>query len=169
MRTRMRIHFVLCLVLASCRGLAGAFVPDTRTAADHAREIEPRCQYAPEATAVTLVAPAQVERVEPENSFVQSGNDRRANLSGARIFLFPMAGQSPETITRSLECHQARAALGRVEAQSDDPYVLPGRWLDIDVHSEGDGFSVRVTTDSIADAKKVLDRAQRHVTSTVTR
>jgi hypothetical protein len=98
-------------------------------------------------------------------SYVQSGNDRRANLTGARLYLLPMTGQSPERITRSLECHQARATLGQIEAQSDDPYVLPGRWLDLDAFSEGDGFSVRVRVDSVAEAKLVLDRAQRHAAS----
>jgi hypothetical protein len=158
----MRPTLFFCLALAGCHALSSAFVPDTRTAADHAHEIEPRCKTSPEAFAVPLLAPGTIERVEPENSTVQSGNDRRANLIGARIFLSPMSDQSPETITRRLECHQARATLRQIEAQDDDPYVLLGRWLDIETHSEGDGFSVRVTADSIADAKRVLDRAQRY-------
>jgi hypothetical protein len=157
-------EIILCLILTGCGSVLGAVLPDTRTASDRAHEVEPRCKGFPEAGAAPLIAPASIEHVEPENSFVQSGNDRRANLTGARIYLVPMASQSSETITRSLECHQMRATLKQVEVHDDDPYVLPGRWLDIDVHSEGDGFSVRVTTDSIADAKRVLDRAERHVT-----
>jgi predicted methyltransferase len=140
-------------------------LPDTRTAIDRAQEVEPKCKGSAEAGAATLIAPALVERVEPENAIVPSGNDRRANLMGARMYLLPAAshGQGPEEITRSLECHQMRAILGQIEVRDDDPYVLPDRWLDINTHSEGDGFSVRVTTDSIADAKRVLDRAERHV------
>jgi hypothetical protein len=156
----MRREALLGLALAGCGNLFGFILPDTRTAADRAHEVEPKCKSSSETATAPFLVPASIEHVEPENSFVQSGNDRRANLSGARIYLVPMAGQSSETITRSLECHQVRATLGQVEAQNDDPYVLPGHWLDISAHSEGDGFSVSVTIDSIADAKKVLDRAQ---------
>jgi hypothetical protein len=156
-------EMVLCLILAGCGTALGVILPDSRTPADRAHEVEPKCKGATEAAVATVLVPSAVEHVEPENAFVQSGNDRRANLIGARIYLVPAAGQSPEAITRSLECHQVRATLGQVEARDDDPYVLPGRWLDIDTHSEGDGFSVRITTASISDAKRILARAQLHV------
>ncbi len=161
-------EIAFCLTLAGCGSVGsvlGPILPDTRTAIDRAHEVEPKCKASSEAAAATLMAPAVIERVEPDNAIVPSGNDRRANLMGARMYLLPAAGhgQAPEEITRSLECHQVRAILGQIEVRDDDPYVLPDRWLDIDTHSEGDGFSVRVTIDSIADARRVLDRAERHV------
>jgi hypothetical protein len=159
----MSKEIILCLTLAGCGNPFGFILPDSRTPAERALEVEPKCRGATETVVATVLAPSAVEHVEPENAFVQSGNDRRANLSGARIYLVPAAGQSPEAITRSLECHQVRATLGQVEVRADDPYVLPGRWVHIDTHSEGDGFSVRITIDSISDAKRILARAQLHV------
>jgi hypothetical protein len=156
----MRKEIALCLCLGGCSTVFPYILPDTRTPTDHAHEVEPKCKGSPETAAASFLAAASVDRVEPENAVVPSGNGQRSNLNGARIYLVPMTGLSPETITRNLECHQVRATLGLVASQDDDPYVLPGRWLDISAHSEGDGFSVRVTIDSIADARRVLDRAQ---------
>jgi hypothetical protein len=64
-------------------------------------------------------------------------------------------------MARSLECHESRVLLGRVPARTDDPYVLEGTWLGIDVDSEGDGFVVSVRVDEIEAARRVLERAQR--------
>jgi hypothetical protein len=141
-------------------------IPDTRTPADHARQIEPACKNFTDSTAAAIYSPQAVDRVEPAISYVQAGNDRRANLRGAAIHFRPMPGLSPESMTRSLECHQATLTLSGAQESDDDPYVLPGRWLDLDVSSEGDGFVAYARIDSIADARMVLDRARRFVAAT---
>jgi hypothetical protein len=51
--------------------------------------------------------------------------------------------------------------LGAALARDEDPYVLPGVWLDIDAESEGDGFVVTVQTDALPIAEGVLERARR--------
>jgi hypothetical protein len=66
-----------------------------------------------------------------------------------------------ESLQRGLECHQAHVVLGTASARDQDPYVLPGAWLQIDADSEGDGFVVAVRTDVLPDAKDVLQRARR--------
>jgi hypothetical protein len=157
-----RVAFLILIGLAL--GLGACMLsplPDTRTAVDHAREVEPRCKAFSDGATMQIYSPGAVDRVEPAYSYVATGNDRRANLRGAAIHVRPLPGLSPESMKRSLECHQASITLGGVQASADDPYVLPGRWLDLDVSSEGDGFVAFARIDSIADARLVLDRARR--------
>jgi hypothetical protein len=157
------------LFVATAMSLVGCFlspIPDTKTPADHAREFAARCTSFSEETAEPALAPSQVEAVEPAYSFVSSGPvDRQAHLRGALLHLRPAPALSRESVQRSLECHQARVALGSGRQLADDPYVLPGAWLDVDVDSEGDGFVVAVRADRLADAKAVLDRARRFAAS----
>lgn len=163
-RPMQSTHIASLVLLAGLVGPGGCMLsplPDTRTPADHAREVEPRCKNFSEGPTAQLYSPEAVDRVEPAYSYVATGNDRRANLRGAAIHLRPLPGLSPESMTRSLECHQASLTLGSAQASADDPYILPGRWLDLDVSSEGDGFVAFARIDSIADARMVLDRARR--------
>jgi hypothetical protein len=157
---RSGLRLGLCQFLGAC---ILSPLPDTRTPVDYAREAEARCKNFSDGAAAQLYAPEAVESVEPAYSYVANGNDRRPNLRGAAIHLRPLAGLSPELLTRSLECHQASVTLGRAPATADDPYILPGRWLDLRAASEGDGFVAFARIDSIADARVVLDRALRFV------
>jgi hypothetical protein len=74
--------------------------------------------------------------------------------------LKPLPGQTRELVARTLECHEASVVLGRAAASPDDPYVLPDRWLSIDVDSDKDGFVAAVTTDDLDAARRVLERAR---------
>ena len=140
--------------------------PDVRTAADHARDVEPKCKGFGEEEAAPLLSRSIVDAVDPAYSYVQSGPvDHEARLRGARIHVKPMPGFSKESLERNVECHQARVVLQQVAAAPDDPYVLADNWLDIDVDSEGDGFVILVRADSIDVARRVLDRAQRFAAS----
>jgi hypothetical protein len=158
----MRLHLLgLAFALTGCAGIP-FLSPDVRTPADRAREMEPKCQGFGEETAAPLLARSAVDSVEPAYSHVQSGPaDREARLRGARIHVRPLPGFSREAMDRSLRCHESRVLLGRVPAGADDPYVLEGSWLDIDVDSEGDGFVVSVLADDIDAARRVLQGAQR--------
>jgi hypothetical protein len=150
----------LLALLAACK--YNPLIGDTRTPADFAHEVVPRCQGSSEQDVAPLLSPDSVDSVEPAMSYVQSGSggDREARLRGARILLRPAPGMSRETLTRSLECHESRVVLGAVAPGADDPYSLPDRWLDIDVDSERDGFVVLVRIDEFQDARRVLDRAK---------
>lgn len=148
--------------LLGCSGVP-FLVPDARTPTDHAREIAPKCEDFGEDAAALILAPMAIDSVEPAYSYVKSGPvDREPRLRGARVRIKPLPGWSKETIARSVECHQTRVVLGSASTPADDPYVLPGSWLDIDVESEGDGFAVLVRTDEMDAARQVLSRAQRY-------
>jgi hypothetical protein len=140
-------------------------LPDMRTPADVARELEPRCRSSPEQAAAPLLAADSVDSVEPSYAHVQSGpGDREARLRGARVHVRPLPGLSRESIARALECHESRVVLGVAIAPPDDPYSLPGHWLDIDVDAERDAFVVRVEPSKLDDfdaARAVLERAKR--------
>lgn len=151
------------LLLPACR--YNPLLPDMRTPADFARDVAPRCDGFTDEGAAVLLSPGAIEAVEPSVAHVKSGpNDREARLRGARIHVRPAQGLSPESIARSLECHESRVVLGTSAAPADDPYSLAGRWLDIHVDSEGDGFVVRVEPEASGDAdaaREVLERARR--------
>ncbi len=158
----------ILLLFAACLSCSGVpfLVPDTRTAADHAHEVEPKCRDFGETVVEPVLAPGVIDSVEPAYSYVKSGPvDREARLRGARIRVKPLAGFSKEAIARSVECHEARVVLGQAAARVDDPYVLPGHWIDIDVESEGDGFAILVRADEIGIARQLLARAQRYSAS----
>jgi hypothetical protein len=139
-------------------------LPDLRTPADRAREVEPRCKGFAEDVPAPLPLSGAVESVEPAYSYVKSGpNDRDPRLRGARLHVRPLPGLSRESMQRTLECHQANVTLHASEVRDEDPYVLPGRWVDIDVDSEGDGFVVAVQTESFDDARRILERGRRFV------
>jgi hypothetical protein len=158
---RLASFVVLTCTLAGCGGIP-FLSPDMRTPADRAREIEPKCQGFGDETAAPLLARSAIDSVEPAYSHVQSGPvSQEARLRGARIHVRPLPGLSREAMDRSLECHEARVMLGRVPPGADDPYVLEGSWLDIDVDSEGDGFVVSVLADNMDAARRVVERAQR--------
>jgi hypothetical protein len=162
--TLRRTGGVLAATLCSalCAGCAFyRMVSRTQTPAEQAQLVEPRCSAFHDASADALLSPSAVDGVEPAYSYVQSGNDRRANLAGARIHVRPLPGVSPEGLMRDLECHEARVVLEGGRPREDDPYVLPGQWVDLEVSSERDGFVVLARVTSIADARVVLDRAKR--------
>jgi hypothetical protein len=130
------------LMWAACGGCSiYRMLSGTQTQAEYAQRVEPRCAAFRDTEAANLLSPSAVEGVEPAYSYVQSGSDRRANLSGARIHVRPLPGTSPEGLTRDLECHQAHAVLVGAQPRDDDPYILPGQWVDLEVSSERDGFA----------------------------
>jgi hypothetical protein len=136
--------------------------PDTRTPVDRAHELDDKCRHVAIGDASTVASPGVIDSVEPAYSYVAAGPaDHETHLRGARIHLRPLPAASRESFQRSLECHQAHVTLGATQALTNDPYVLPGRWVDIDVDSEGDGFVALVRVDHLDDAKEVLDRARR--------
>jgi hypothetical protein len=142
-----------------------SMLSDSRTPADHAHAVESRCRDFADAGASKLLSPDSVDSVEPAYSYVQSGNDRRPNLRGARIQIKPLPGLALQSMTRTLECHQAAVILRGEASPADDPYVLPGRWVDFDVSSADDGFVILARVISIEDARLVLARAKRFAAS----
>ena len=136
-------------------------LPDVRTPADRAHELDAKCRGVPESLAAPFLSPAAIDGVEPATAYVMGGpNGHESRLRGARIHFRPLPGATKESIARALECHAAGVVLGRIGAREDDPYTLPGRWLVIEVESERDGFVAVVTSDDLDDARRVLERAR---------
>jgi hypothetical protein len=135
--------------------------PDTRTAADHAREVEARCTRPADRTGADALSGSMVEAVEPDYSVVMSNNDRATHLRGARLHLRPEMNVSAEALQRRLECHEALVTLGKAGELREDPFVMRDVWLDIHVESAGDGLVASVDVDKydFDDARRVLDRA----------
>jgi hypothetical protein len=154
---------LLLLPMLACE--YNPLLPDTRTPADFAHDVASRCNGFTEESAAPLLSASAVDSVEPSYSHVQSGpGDREARLRGARIHVRPLPGFSPESMARTLECHESRVVLGAAAPAADDPYSLSGHWLDIDVTSTGDGFVVRVEPQERAAsdaAREILARARR--------
>ena len=153
---------ISCLGLLALLGAAacGVVVPERKTVADRARELEPKCRAFTDESAALVLSPNAIDSVEPAYAHVYGPNGPQARLHGARIHVRPLAGLSRESMTRSLECHEARVTLGLAAPRANDPYVLSDHWLSIDVDSEGDAFIVLVGTSDPVDAQRVLERAR---------
>jgi hypothetical protein len=156
------IGVVLGIALAS----TGCFlspIPDMRTPADRARELDVRCRTFSDQASAPALTPAGVDAVEADYAHVPTGNASEQRLQGAKLHLRPLAGATAQALQRTLECHERAAVLGVAPSAPDDPFVLPGRWLDLDVGTEADGFVAVVRADNLGDAKQVLARAKHYV------
>jgi hypothetical protein len=153
-------------VLSGC-SIFAFLAPEKVTPAERARAIEPRCRGFNGDATTALLSPESVDSVEPSYSYVQTGNDRRANLRGARIHVKPLPGLSPEAMTRTLECHEVAVVLRGQAPLKDDPYFLPGRWVDVDVSSDTDGFIVLASVIRTEEAQVVLDHARQFAADAV--
>ncbi|HXX66413.1 MAG TPA: hypothetical protein VEK07_04475 [Polyangiaceae bacterium] len=138
-----------------------------RPAAVTAAEVE-RVQCDGSMTAdgeLRLLRSIKVLDVEPLFSFSHSsymhGEER---LVGAKLLIRPPAGTTAETLTRILQCRNARLLLGQgdVSAAGHDPYSLPNAWVNVEVTSENGNFAVALTAESFRDNLTVLDRAKTY-------
>jgi hypothetical protein len=114
----------------------------------------------PELTKFVL-AKRSIESVVPDLSYVITGDDHVMRLCGAVIHLRGIPHSTPGLVASAVGCHEARVTLGE-PAPPDDPYVLPGKWADIRVWPDGDGFKISVRGDDFNDGKTLLDRARRY-------
>jgi len=112
-----------------------------------------------------LLRSIKVLDVEPLYSFAHSsymhGEER---VVGAKLLIRPPAGTTAETLTRILQCRNARLLLGQgdVTAVPHDPYSLPNAWVNVEVTSQDGNFAVALTAESFGDNLTVLDRAKTY-------
>lgn len=139
----------------------------SRPAAVTAAEVE-RVQCDASTTAdgeVRLLRSIKVLDVEPIYSFSHSsymyGEER---VIGAKLLIRPPPNMTAETLTRILQCRNARLLLGQLDgtALGHDPYSLPNAWVNVEVTSENGNFAVALTADSFRDNLTVLDRAKSY-------
>jgi hypothetical protein len=92
-----------------------------------------------------------------------SNNNSQTRLLGAEIRLRAQPGLSRVWVDHVLRCHEsARLRGASTMADADnDPFWLPGKWLDVDVREDQGLFVVQLTHYEVAPAKAELERARR--------
>jgi hypothetical protein len=164
MRHAPLVLAVSVIALSGCY-VASFFVPVAKTPADSAHELDKKCRGFSDPGSLPLLLPySAIDSVEPAYAHVV--DPPADHLSGAQIHVRPLGGLSKETLTRTLECHEASVVLGKTPLTAEDPYTLPERWVDIDVDSAGDSFLVSVRVENFKDAKDVLARAKIYLAAT---
>jgi hypothetical protein len=126
--------------------------------------IEPdRCgPNADESILAPILSGQALEGVEPLYVASSSlGMGLQSRLVGATLRVRPIPNVTAEQLDRALECHSARAA-----PSPSDPFMLPGRAVDIEVSSARDGFRISVRADAGDDAAQILSRANALLEST---
>ena len=147
----------LCLCLAGCSFL----VTPSLSSVERGREIYPKCQSSPEEMIAPLFLRDGIDSFAPAYTYLPGGpNGGEHRPKGVRIVARPAPGWSPESLTRSLECHEARIALGHVAARTNEPFALRSHWVSVDVESDGNAFAIVLHTTDFDDAKELAARAR---------
>jgi hypothetical protein len=166
MRRRFAFSWAASIALSGCGSCAWfPLLPDKRTPVDRAHELTDLCKEDSPASAPDALSPAIVERVEPAYVHMNAGAGGDLRLRGANLHMRPTVNMPIGVLQRALECHQARVTLGEAKEVDDDPYVLAGSWVDIHVSGTEEGLVAAVLTDSLDDARRIVDRAHKFVTS----
>jgi|HubBroStandDraft_4_1064222.scaffolds.fasta_scaffold660570_1 hypothetical protein len=82
-------------------------------------------------------------------------------LYGVKMVVPQVAGLSPGKLAQTLQCHRDRLVLGRAGSSElpNDPFLLPGSWVTIEVTAEAGNLVVMLSGDTVADNLRVLQRA----------
>jgi hypothetical protein len=108
-----------------------------------------------------VLSGATLQSVHPLYGHTSMGKTGSASdLRGVTVTVAAPAAVTDVWLDRALECHSARAMLGRLPAQANDPFWLPGAAVDIDVRSAKDNFDILVSAYSTEDAARVFARAE---------
>lgn len=143
-------------------GAAAACAASPPPEAQAARVEHEQCDASRSGDEGALLRDVQVLRAQPLYShIITRNNDTEDRVVGARLVVRPPPGVTAETLTRALQCHSARALLGQVDTTEfgDDPFWLPGAWLDIEVKSEDGNFAVELRANSVAEGLKTFHSA----------
>jgi hypothetical protein len=162
--TAWRCGAVAALLAAS----VGCDVPSgaVKGPADEAAEVvRTRCASNADETAMAAVLDGSaIESVEPlyNNGLGGARTGHWSMLAGSVVTVRALPGVTAEWLTRALECHSARRAVGSIPESSmpNDPFWLPGRMVEIDAQSAHGSFRVEVRAAHPAEARELLDRAR---------
>ena len=155
------------IAVAACgsRGWWSPLLPDNRTSVDRAHELDNECNGDPGPLAADALSPSSIESVQAAYMHVNQGAGGDLRLRGANLHMRPTVNMPVGVLQRALECHEAAVTLGRAPELPEDPYVLPGSWLEIDVSATNQGLMAAVLTDSPDDARRVVVRAHKFAPS----
>jgi hypothetical protein len=133
---------------------------------DRARELDEVCEEDAGPLTTDVLSPSVIESVQAAYMHVNQGAGADMRLRGVNLHLRPTLNMPVAVLQRTLACHEAAVTQGgEPQLLPEDPYVLPGSWLDIDVSSTNLGLVVAVLTDSPDDARRVVERAHKFAPS----
>jgi hypothetical protein len=156
---KIRCLMIACSASSLLFGCASSPPPAARAA-----EVEQlQCdQSTSPAEAARILETTKVIASAPIYSNVPTTDDGvEHRVIGGKLVVRPPEGVSAEQMTRILQCHGARALLSRsgsVEL-ANDPYWLPGAWVDIRVAPENGNYAVTLEADTISRNLQVYARA----------
>jgi hypothetical protein len=151
---------LLPLALPAMVGCAATLPPATQAA-----EVERvQCDSGKASDAeLQIVQSASVIQAEPLYSHVltHGGNDAERRVDGAKLVIRPPEGVSADRMTRILQCHGARALLGKLDHASlpEDPFWLPDTWVTVEVKPENGNYSVTLEANDAPSNIKLAARA----------
>lgn len=118
------------------------------------------CGREPGELAPSLLTPDIIRSVEPFYLVTTSSKHGLSQrLRGASVRLWARPGLTAQWLQRTLKCHEARRVLGQSIGADNDPYFLPNGWVEIVVHSDGDGFLVTLQGADHDSSEQILKRA----------
>jgi hypothetical protein len=154
------------LALSGCGSLWWfPLLPDKRTAVDRAHELDDICREDAGPSAGDALSPSIIESVQAAYMHINQGAGGDLRLHGVNLHMRPTVDMPVGVLQRALACHEAAVTLGSSPALPEDPYFLPGSWLEIDVSPTNMGLMAAVLTDSPDDARRVLERAHKFAPS----
>jgi hypothetical protein len=168
MRRFLAWSWVAPIALSGCGSCSWfPLLPDNRTTVDKAHELSELCAEEEDAgpPPADALSPSLIASIEAAYAHMNAGAGGDLRLRGVNLHLRPAVNMPVGVLQRTLECHEAAVTLGDATELPDDPYVLSGSWLDIDVSATKEGLVAAVLTDSPDDAKRVVERAHRFAPS----
>jgi hypothetical protein len=108
---------------------------------------------------------ATVLQAAPLYSHVITGNNGfEERVDGAKLVIRPPDGISPEQMTRIVQCHSARALLGKVDRAQfpDDPFWLPDTWVSVEVRPENGNYAVILEANDVPTNIRLAARAKAY-------
>jgi hypothetical protein len=154
------------MALSGCGACSGfPLLPDKRTTADRAHELDDRCEEDAGPSPGDALSPSNIESIQADYMHVNQGAGGDLRLHGADLHMRPTVNMPVGVLQRALECHEAAVTLGRAPELPEDPYVLPGSWLQIDVSVTNEGLMAAVLAESPDDARRILERAHKFAPS----
>lgn len=160
--TNVEVRQIIALAIVAALGLWSCAAAAPATKATEVERLQCDGTTSTE-TDARVIEGVTVLSVEPLYSYVHTattGTDKR--VAGVKLLIRPPESMDAERVLRVLQCHGARAVLGRVDASQfpDDPYWLNGSWLDIDLVPEAGNLLVTIQAGDIHQNLQVLSRAK---------
>ena len=112
---------------------------------------------------VRTIEGLRVLSVEPVYSYMhngRTGSDQR--IKAVRLLVRPPSNVTPQALVGDVQCHSAHMVLGRQQSSriENDPFWLPGAWLDIALEPDGANCALTITAEGIDPNLQILRLAR---------